>query len=960
MMANAVMLPGLGCEKELTCPWDEINKISVSGTSVFQWNFYNKGGEGYAYHDNNSGAYKVDKDGVVEGYKMNEDEVDVFSQARKFQFLNIDCPWSTVEDNVVVSFDSKITTNWMDTLGNHTYKSLNAGRNYCGDNSIIRPDEGVDLFIASCKGTEYENKNYTSIEYVEEGEWIHYTVDVEKAGYYKLSAVISSAYSAPLQKGEISIVDSEGYNILRTSSDLKDTVKVTSFGFDLISGCADQNISSFIEPWNCWAVSDAKSGEYKDVYCYFDKAGLQRITISFLGNANSVGPLLFSYAKEFETEPGMKECEEKKPFGPYHTINKISKKAPSLFHWNYFNEGGPAKAYYDNNTSAYKLDKNGNRVDYNNKSDEVDVFSSALDKEYEYFDSKCPWSTTIDCNVKSYDKSIASSWADEDGNHTYKSLNAGRCYCGDNDTIRPDEEVDLFMVGFPGTVYESERSVVLGYVEQDEWIKYTVDVQDPGYYRIRGLVSSQYFAPNTDGEILIYSKDGNMLRLPNNLKDENAVYSFGFPLTIKCASDDVDWYESWACWQVSDAKSEDENVIYCKFEKPGLQEITIYFQGDAGGVGPLIFEYAADPEPKVNKITPNEPSVFHWNYYDDGGEGIAYHDANTSAYKFDDEGVVIDYNNKGDEVDVFSLAKELAWMNKVCPWSTIEGDRIVSYDKSISTSWKDEYDNSTYKSLNGGRNYCGYSDVIRPDEGVDLAWASCKGTPLENKDCTVLGWVEEDEWINYTVDVEKPGYYTISAIVGAEYVGMMRDGEIKITSALGNHLRSVKDLYDAERVASFGFPRTTECADSESLLFEPWDCWTISNARSGGDMNIVCLFPKAGKQNLTISFVGNAGGVGPMFFTFHKDYEPDYTEIREIKVNAADFSIAPNPTSGRFTITLSENEDAHVDIENMAGQVIYSADMTSSTTIDKSLAPGVYSVVVRSAGGVNAKKLIVK
>ena len=76
--------------------------------------------------------------------------------------------------------------------------------------------------------------------------------------------------------------------------------------------------------------------------------------------------------------------------------------------------------------------------------------------------------------------------------------------------------------------------------------------------------------------------------------------------------------------------------------------------------------------------------------------------------------------------------------------------------------------NPTYKSLNGGRTYVGPDGPIRPDEGVDLLYASLNGTAHEGELYSNLGWVEDGEWINYTVNVDKPGYYKIRGIIGAE------------------------------------------------------------------------------------------------------------------------------------------------------------------------------------------------
>ena len=185
------------------------------------------------------------------------------------------------------------------------------------------------------------------------------------------------------------------------------------------------------------------------------------------------------------------------------------------------------------------------------------------------------------------------------------------------------------------------------------------------------------------------------------------------------------------------------------------------------------------PWKTLNTIPSTTSSIWHWDYYDLGGEGVAYHDGNGTAYKKDSKYNILDYSNEAAEVDVFSLAKKMQWTelpewtgkSKECPWSTVENGKVVSFDQSISTgdNWKDLDGNSTYKSLNGGRCYSGTDGSERPDEGVDLSKAGMQGTDFAGAQYCNLGWVEPGEWISYHVKVTEPGYYKVSAIISAEY-----------------------------------------------------------------------------------------------------------------------------------------------------------------------------------------------
>lgn len=377
-----------------------------------------------------------------------------------------------------------------------------------------------------------------------------------------------------------------------------------------------------------------------------------------------------------------------------------------------------------------------------------------------------------------------------------------------------------------------------------------------------------------------------------------------------------------------------------------------------------------------NKIPTTAASLWRWDYYNYGGEAVSYHDANSGAWVKDSMGAVVDYRNDAEEVDVLSLAKKMMWLDRKCPWSTVENEKVVAFDSTISTMWRDEKGNPTYKSLNAGRYYYGTDGSERPDEGVDLNYASCKGTEYENFRYNSLYRVEKYEWIHYTVQVDKPGYYKISGIISSEYKAPLKNGEISILSRHGNHLRDTSDLKDDRIITSFGFPRTTVCDDPTVPDSVYWDCWTKSDAVSGDRKEVLCVFEETGSQEITIKFKGDASGVDPLIFDWYGDLDPedpiscgecggwffdedeDPGSVDDVKTTK--FTINPNPTSGEFTIILFENVEASVDVVNMAGQVVVSQNIVGSASVNKTLTAGVYTVVVKTNAGVSTQKLIVK
>ena len=376
------------------------------------------------------------------------------------------------------------------------------------------------------------------------------------------------------------------------------------------------------------------------------------------------------------------------------------------------------------------------------------------------------------------------------------------------------------------------------------------------------------------------------------------------------------------------------------------------------------------PYLELNKIPNTRKEAWRWNLYNYGGDGIGYYDKNGGAWIKDEEGNVIDYNYSGDEVDVFSLAYQMQWIDKKCPWSTVENGRVVSWSDSINSVWKDENGNPTYKSLNGGRNYFGpqvvdrefYCRAIDEDESVDLYPANCMGTELEHSDYRSLALVEDDEWIKYTVDVEKPGYYKISGVIGAEYKSGSKNGEISMVSSHGNHLRSPLSISDDKIITTFGFPKTTLCADTSVMNTDIRNCWAEADAVSGEYDEVLVAFPVAGDNEIKFVFSGDASGVGPLLFEFYQplDENDPITSVSDVDSDDVEFVVSPNPTSGEFTITLADGKEAIVEVVNMAGQSVASQKVEGTTTIDKILPAGVYTVVVKSNGAVSTQKLVVK
>lgn len=77
-----------------------------------------------------------------------------------------------------------------------------------------------------------------------------------------------------------------------------------------------------------------------------------------------------------------------------------------------------------------------------------------------------------------------------------------------------------------------------------------------------------------------------------------------------------------------------------------------------------------------------------------------------------------------------------------------------------------------------------YLNSFRADEAVDTSYTKDRGTPTQDfseynrvtpdRDALYLGWTEPGEWVNYTVDVDQTGTYTVDVMYTSNGEGSFR------------------------------------------------------------------------------------------------------------------------------------------------------------------------------------------
>jgi hypothetical protein len=156
--------------------------------------------------------------------------------------------------------------------------------------------------------------------------------------------------------------------------------------------------------------------------------------------------------------------------------------------------------------------------------------------------------------------------------------------------------------------------------------------------------------------------------------------------------------------------------------------------------------------------------------------------------------------------------------------------------------------------------------------------------------------------------------------------------------------------------STIAFP-FTDLSDLASFTYAPWNNRWYLHFEGGSQFNgLDETIVYATATDSTGSEMG-AGTINcPVSATVFVDVCLGITETTLAGVN-----VYPNPTDGNFTISLSNMEDALVEITAMDGRLVYSTRFAGSNTktIDLStLANGIYSIRVSNETTVLTKKLI--
>ncbi len=222
-----------------------------------------------------------------------------------------------------------------------------------------------------------------------------------------------------------------------------------------------------------------------------------------------------------------------------------------------------------------------------------------------------------------------------------------------------------------------------------------------------------------------------------------------------------------------------------------------------------------------------------------------------------------------------------------------------------------------------GGNNMAYFDKDMTNQGLGPRQDENVDTEFGDGENPNVGWTENGEWLEYSIDVEKDSIYGV---------------KIRMASNLSSGDKKVKILANGEERAIVEAPYTGAWDDFNLVISDPFELFKTDTL-------------------LRLEVVSGNFNIGRMtFFYTNKNSLEQWQNYEDA------LKIYPNPTVGGLHIESIKNINT-IDVFNLHGQVAYSRSsiLGNSYFLDQEFMPGVYIVSVFFENGRQAmKKLIVK
>lgn len=414
---------------------------------------------------------------------------------------------------------------------------------------------------------------------------------------------------------------------------------------------------------------------------------------------------------------------------------------------------------------------------------------------------------------------------------------------------------------------------------------------------------------------------------------------------------------SWCfgTWSATDGVSSCLNTCPTKFEKSQLSQLGKYAMNLLTESNLCFFCVQDDPYDLINipssKDKWGEWGVLNIGYFDHGGQNISYFDYNSSMY--------VKENGK------------------------------YNYDKIDTTGIE-------YKVANAGayisdfQKLGQYDEFYRYDEDVDVT-NSCAGLDGAygemgdgfTRDLHYLTMTEPGEWIKYTINVNKVGYYKVNVLTSTTTTkGSIGLSITKKNGEKESILRNYSKRYNERDcvIADMSLdkcvpgawpdgtiqPQDKNWKDDRNAKGNEYLCWGWIEPGGETKKDLCVLFKNKGEQKLYLNIAFNdtisPGEFSNLLFTYIEgqgeipSFEYELSDVANVE-QSNDVDIYPNPSTGSFNIKLASS--ANVQVFNTIGAIVYSNDVEGNVGIT-GLAAGVYTVRISTATGVTTHKVVVK
>jgi len=283
----------------------------------------------------------------------------------------------------------------------------------------------------------------------------------------------------------------------------------------------------------------------------------------------------------------------------------------------------------------------------------------------------------------------------------------------------------------------------------------------------------------------------------------------------------------------------------------------------------------------------------------------------------------------------------------------VGGGEGVTYHEENTTD-----DEKNDRSLcNGAYKWGGDDYSFRQDECVDAS--GCYGL-TNSEGWHNLGYIEPGEWIVITLDVKEPGYYKIKALCNPttnQYIGV---GSLSHNCNLIVDVNTDEELagmaFVSEHKAEVAGEdwKSWKWYDAVTDLDDQDDADNVVVLFKEAEKHQIKISFMTGET------VDASGDLGPLEFEKVKaytgpGYPKDGVNVNDAPALSSDL-IYPNPSNGIFSVATA----GELTIVNLVGEVVYSANVEAYKEINSGLKAGNYIATVKSAEGVKVAKIAIK